>query len=314
MKKLLVIGSFLVLLVGIQFLLSKFFNPYLIQIIVLIGINLTMSTSLNLINGYTGQFNLGHAGFMAIGAYSSAAFSVFVHPILISHLPFVPESILKPMLFILSLGIGGVFTAISGLAIGLPTLRLRGDYLAIATLGFGEIIQVVINNMDSVGGARGFSDIPEYSNFFWVFMIAAITLWVVGRLTRSAKGMELLAVREDEIATVSLGISSTRVKVTAFVIGAFFAGLGGGLFAHFFTYLHVNSFTFLKSVEFIVMVVLGGLGSLWGVVAATILLTILPEALRAFSEWRMVIYSLLVIITMILRSKGISLKNVFARS
>jgi branched-chain amino acid transport system permease protein len=278
-------------------------NPYLLQILILFGINVTMATSLNLINGYTGQFNLGHAGFMAVGAYAAAAFSVFAHPPLQVFLGFLPPSVLQPLLFLGSLFLGGLAAMISGGIIGIPTLRLRGDYLAIATLGFGEIVLVIINNMDVVGGARGFSDIPEYSNFFWVFLGAALTLWVVGRLTRSSKGLSFLAIREDEIASLSLGISTTRTKVTAFILGAFFAGVGGGLFAHFFTYLHVNSFSFLKSVEFVVMVVLGGLGNLWGVVAATLLLTLLPEALRGFSEWRMVIYSLLIIVTMLLRSR-----------
>ena len=142
---------------------------------------------------------------------------------------------------------------------------------------------------------------------------AGLTLWVVGRITRSAKGMSFQAIREDEIASLSLGISNTRVKVTAFVIGAFFAGLGGGLFAHLSTYLHVNTFSFLKSIEFVVMVVLGGMGNLWGVAAATVLLTILPETLRAFSEWRMIIYRLLIIFTMLIRSGGITLLKSFRR-
>lgn len=308
MKRFLVIPFLLVVLFGLNKLLSAQLNSYVLQIVVLFGINVTMATSLNLINGFTGQFNLGHAGFMAIGAYSAAAVSLFAGPVLTPHLAWLPEGVAQSIIFLLALGVGGVMAALSGLLIGIPTLRLRGDYLAIATLGFGEIVQVIINNMDVVGGARGLGDIPEYSNFFWVFLFAALTLWVVGRLTRSAKGMAFLAIREDEIAALSLGISNTRVKVTAFVIGAFFAGLGGGLFAHFFTYLHVNSFSFLKSIDYVVMVVLGGMGNLWGVVLATLLLTILPEALRAFSEWRMVIYSLLIIFTMLARSKGISLK------
>lgn len=308
MKRLAVVFVLLAALLGLNFLTHEYLNPYVLQIVVLFGINVVMSTSLNLIIGYTGQFNLGHAGFMAIGAYSAAAVSVFGGPQLFPYLAWLPQVFSQAVVFLLALLAGGIAAALSGLLLGIPTLRLRGDYLAIATLGFGEIVGVVINNMDVVGGARGFGDIPEYSNFFWVFAFAALTLWVVGRTTRSSKGMAFLAIREDEIASVSLGISNTRVKVTAFVLGAFFAGLGGGLFAHFFTYLHVNSFSFLKSIDYVVMVVLGGMGSLWGVVAATLLLTILPEALRAFAEWRMVIYSLLIIFTMLARSKGISFK------
>lgn len=293
---------------GLNSVLGAHLNPYYLQILVYIGINIVLATSLNLINGYTGQFNLGHAGFMAVGAYASAAFSVYFHPALRGFLSFIPESALTPFLFLLSLAFGGFLALIAGLIIGIPTLRLRGDYLAIATLGFGEIVLVIIYNMDVIGGARGFSDIPAYADFFWVFAFAALTLWVVARMTRASKGLAFLAVREDEIATVSLGISNTRAKVTAFAIGAFFAGIGGGLYAHYLNYLHVNSFSFLKSVELVVMVVLGGMGNLWGVVAAAVLLTILPEGLRGFAEWRMILYSLLIIVTMLLRSRGISLK------
>lgn len=296
-------------LLGLNRLVGDYLNPYYLQILVYIGINIVMATSLNLINGYTGQFSLGHAGFMAVGAYASAAFSVYAHPSLRALLGFLPAAGLDPLLFLISLAIGACAAILAGLAIGLPTLRLRGDYLAIATLGFGEIILVVINNMDVVGGARGFSDIPGYANFFWVFLFAALTVYVIGRITRSSKGLSFAAVREDEIAALSLGISNTRVKVTAFVIGAGFAGLGGGLYAHYLNYLHVNSFGFMKSVDFVVMVVLGGMGNLWGVVIAAALLTILPELLRGFAEWRMILYSLLIIVTMLFRSKGVSWKQ-----
>ncbi len=313
MKRILLPAALVALLLGLNWFLNAQLNPYYLQILVYIGINIVMSTSLNLINGYTGQFNLGHAGFMAVGAYASAAFSVYAHPAMRSVLAFVPSAALDPSLFLLSLAVGVCAAVLSGLAIGLPTLRLRGDYLAIATLGFGEIVLVIINNMDVVGGPRGFSDIPGYANFFWVFLFAALTVYVVGRMTRSAKGLSFLAVREDEIATVSLGISNTRVKVTAFVVGAGFAGLGGGLYAHYLDYLHVNSFGFLKSVDFVVMVVLGGMGNLWGVILATALLTALPELLRGFAEWRMILYSLLIIVTMILRSQGLSLSALWKR-
>jgi len=312
MRRVAAIAGVLAALLGLHFLAANFLNPYHLQILVLVGINMIMATSLNLINGYTGQFSLGHAGFMAIGAYGSAAFSVYVSPILQSWLDFLPAAALQPLLFLASLLLGACLALLAGLLIGLPTLRLRGDYLAIATLGFGEIILVVINNMEAVGGARGFSDIPEHSNFFWVFLFASLTVWVVGRITASAKGMAFLAVREDEIASLSLGISNTRVKVTAFVLGAFFAGLGGGLFAHYFTYLHVNSFNFLRSVEFVVMVVLGGMGNLGGVLLAAVLLTLLPELLRGFAEWRMILYSLLIILVMLGRSKGLKWKPSFA--
>lgn len=314
MKRIFTILLFIAVLLVLNRYLPVYLNPYILLILLTIGINLVMATSLNLIIGYTGQFNLGHAGFMAIGAYAAAAFSFFAGPVLAIHLTWMPVWLSQGVLFAVALFLGGLAAALSGVLIGLPTLRLRGDYLAIATLGFGEIVQVVITNMKVIGGATGFSDIPEYSNFFWIFLFAGLTLWVVGRMTRSAKGMAFLAVREDEIASLSIGISNTRVKVTAFVIGAFFAGLGGGLFAHLSTYLHVNTFSFLKSIEFVVMVVLGGMGSLWGVALATVLLTVLPETLRAFQEWRMIIYSLLIIFTMLIRSSGTNVRNWFKRS
>lgn len=309
MTRLLAVLLCVAVLLGFNHLFNAYLNPYYLQILVYIGINIVMATSLNLINGYTGQFNLGHAGFMAVGAYASAACSVYAHPALRGLLGFLPATALDPLLFLVSLLVGVCAAILSGLAIGLPTLRLRGDYLAIATLGFGEIVLVVINNMEVVGGARGFSDIPGYANFFWVFLFAALTVYVIGRITRAAKGLSFAAIREDEIAALSLGISNTRVKVTAFVIGAGFAGLGGGLYAHYLNYLHVNSFGFLKSVDFVVMVVLGGMGNLWGVVIAAALLTMLPELLRGFAEWRMILYSLLIIATMLLRSKGVSIKQ-----
>ncbi|MCC7344884.1 MAG: branched-chain amino acid ABC transporter permease [Deltaproteobacteria bacterium] len=309
MKRLLAVLLCVAVLLGFHRVFNAYLNPYYLQILVYIGINIVMATSLNLINGYTGQFNLGHAGFMAVGAYASAACSVYAHPALRGLLGFLPATALDPLLFLVSLLVGVCAAILSGLAIGLPTLRLRGDYLAIATLGFGEIVLVVINNMDVVGGARGFSDIPGYANFFWVFLFAALTVYVIGRITRTAKGLSFAAIREDEIAALSLGISNTRVKVTAFVVGAGFAGLGGGLYAHYLNYLHVNSFGFLKSVDFVVMVVLGGMGNLWGVVIAAALLTMLPELLRGFAEWRMILYSLLIIVTMLLRSKGVSIKQ-----
>ncbi len=272
-------------------------NAYYIQIICLIGINIIMAVSLNLINGITGQFSLGHAGFMAIGAYTSAAITVYGH----DRFAFLPENIF----FILALLIGGIFSALAGLLVGIPTLRLRGDYLAIATLGFGEIIRVIILNLDFVGGARGFGGIPEYANFFWIYLLAMLTVIVIANLVRSIKGKALLAIREDEIAAESIGINTSQYKIIAFTVGSFFAGIGGGLFAHLNTYLHTNSFTFLKSIEFIVMIVLGGLGSLTGSIFAAAVLTLLPELLRGIGEWRMIVYSLLLILMMILRPQGI---------
>ena len=280
-------------------------NPYFLQIINMIGINAIMVVSLNLITGHTGQFSLGHAGFMALGAYSSAAFTVYFHEPVFHLIFFVSPSILEPIFFLSALTFGGMIAACAGLLVGLPTLRLRGDYLAIATLGLGEIIRVIVLNLDFVGGARGFTDIPEYANFFWIYAVLIVVVFSISRMVYSLKGKAFLAVREDEIAAQSIGIHGTHYKVMAFVIGSFWAGVGGGLFAHLNTYLHTNSFGFLKSIEFVVMVVLGGMGSITGSLVSAALLTILPELLRVASEWRMIFYALLLIAMMILWPHGL---------
>ncbi len=305
MMKLFKIFASLLLLVILNYLFNQQVSPYLTQIVCMIGINMIMAVSLNLINGQTGQFSLGHAGFMAIGAYSSAAVSVFAHPFLLRLFSFLPPLLSESIIFLIALFVGGLLAALAGLGVGIPTLRLRGDYLAIATLGFGEIVRVIILNLDILGGARGFGDIPEDANFFWIYLFVFITLFTIRNIVSSPKGKALLAIREDEIAAESVGIHIAEYKIIAFTVGAFFAGIGGGLFAHLFAYLHPNSFTFLKSIEYIVMIVLGGMGSLTGSLLAATLLTLLPELLRAASEWRMVIYSLLLIVMMIWRPKGI---------
>lgn len=294
-------AKFLVLLLIlslVNYLLLTHVNAYIVQVIGLIGINIIMVSSLNLITGFTGQFSLGHAGFMAIGAYVSAALSFYFQPDM--DIPIVNE-----LLFLFFLLLGGLSASFCGFIIGLPSLRLKGDYLAIVTLGFGEIIRVVILNMNFIGGARGFTNIPERAGFFWIYLCAFLTVLFLWRTVYSVKGLSFSAVREDEIAAESVGIGATRVKVTAFVTGAFLAGIGGGLFAHFNTYLNPSSFTFLKSIEFVAMVVLGGMGSLTGSILSAILLTSLPEFLRVVSDYRMVIYSLLLIVMMIWRPAGI---------
>jgi branched-chain amino acid transport system permease protein len=201
--------------------------------------------------------------------------------------------------------LGGLLAAAAGYLVGLPSLRLRGDYLAIVTLGFGEIIRVLITNIDAVGAARGLPGIPGWVNFFWVGLGVASVVAVARNLAHSTHGRALFAIREDEIAAEALGVNTTAYKVLAFVLGAFFAGVAGGVFAHFLSYLNPNSFTFIKSIEVIAMVVLGGLGSISGSVLAAIILTLLPEVLRPVKEYRMVIYSLMLIILMNTRPQGL---------
>jgi branched-chain amino acid transport system permease protein len=301
----------LLLLLGLLIAVDRIFpllvNQYIARILILSGINIILAVSLNLINGFTGQFSLGHAGFMAIGGYTSAYFAIHAGPSILRLLGRAPGAAgpAGPVVLICGLLLGGVAAAVAGLLVGIPALRLRGDYLAIATLGMGEIIRVVILNIDAVGGARGLNNIPAYTNFFWVYLLVAITILVHWNLVRSRHGRALLAVREDEVAAESLGIPTTRYKVLAFTVGAAFAGMAGSLFAHYLSYLNTNSFTFLKSIEVVIMVVLGGMGSIFGSVVAAIFLTILPEVLRPIREYRMVIYSLLLIVLMIVRPQGI---------
>jgi branched-chain amino acid transport system permease protein len=263
--------------------------------------------SLNLINGFTGQFSIGHAGFMAIGAYGSAMFSLHIGMRWVAALAAagVPEPIAQGAALLVALVLGGLLAALAGYLVGLPSLRLRGDYLAIVTLGFGEIIRVIILNVDAVGAARGLPGIPGWANFFWVGLGVLAVILLSKHLANSTHGRALFAIRDDEIAAEALGVDTTAYKVLAFVLGAFFAGLAGGLFAHYLSYLNPNSFTFIKSIEVIAMVVLGGLGSISGSVLAAILLTLLPEVLRPVKDYRMVIYSLMLIILMITRPQGL---------
>ncbi len=276
---------------------SAQFNRYYLGIAIDVGINIILAVSLNLINGHTGQFSLGHAGFMAVGGYTAAKITIELSGL-------VPPQ-LTPLVFIGALVAGGLLAAIAGLAVGVPTLRLRGDYLAIVTLGFGEIIRVILQNMDSVGAASGLKGIPEYTNFFWAFAFATITVYVVTSIVNSTYGRGFIAVHDDEIAAGAVGINPVRYKVTAFVIGAFFAGIAGGLYAHHKQFLSPTGFDFLKSIDIVMMVILGGMGRTVGVIIAAILLTLLPEFLRGFAEYRMIIYALLVIVLMITRPQGL---------
>jgi branched-chain amino acid transport system permease protein len=292
--------TFLVLAILLTAAVSYFspdYNRYYLGVAIDVGINIILAVSLNLINGHTGQFSLGHAGFMAVGGYTAAAITINVGPKL-------PESLGTP-LFVVALLAGGLLAAITGLAVGIPTLRLRGDYLAIVTLGFGEIIRVILENMDCVGAASGLSGIPEETTLFWAFGFAAVTVYVVACLVNSTYGRGFIAVHDDEVAASASGVNPTRYKVTAFVIGAFFAGIAGGLFAHHKLFLSPTNFDFMKSIDIVVMVILGGMGRTGGVILAAILLTLLPEFLRPFAQYRMIIYSLLIIGLMIARPQGL---------
>jgi branched-chain amino acid transport system permease protein len=278
-------------------LFSAQFNRYYLGVVIDIGINVILAVSLNLINGHTGQFSLGHAGFMAVGGYTAAKLTLTLQGLL------PPWA--QPILFLVALVLGGSMAALVGLGVGVPSLRLRGDYLAIVTLGFGEIIRVVFQNMESVGAASGLKGIPGYTNFFWAWSFAALTVFVITAIVNSTYGRGFIAVHDDEVAASAMGVNPTRYKVTAFVIGAFFAGIAGGLYAHHKQFLSPTGFDFLKSIDIVVMVILGGMGRTAGVVFAAVLLTLLPEFLRGFAEYRMILYSLLVIVLMITRPQGL---------
>jgi branched-chain amino acid transport system permease protein len=292
--------------------LPQVLNRYYLTILVRILVAVLAATSLQLVNGFTGQFSIGHAGFMAVGAYVSAAFSVYLGAGWLESLQAaLPADLARLAYFPLPLLAGGLAASLAGLAVGVPSLRLRGDYLAIATLGFGEIIRIAILNVDAVGGARGFSlSAPagvdlRYEGVGWIAAVVALSVFVMARLVYASGGLAFRAVSEDETAAEAMGIPTTRVKVEAFVVASFFAGVAGALFAHAEGYVHTNSFTFVRSFEIVAFVVLGGLGSLTGAAIAAAVLTAAPELLRGLGEWRMILYSILIIVTMILRPQGL---------
>jgi branched-chain amino acid transport system permease protein len=286
---------------------------YYNRIIVLMGINIILAVSLNIINGHAGQFSLGHAGFMAVGAYFAAFLTFYYFMPFVNRYPDGTQQwIVQNALLLVSVLAGGVAAAIAGYIVGLPSLRLRGDYLAIVTLGFGEIIRVLILNIDKIGAARGLSGIPKWANFFWVYLFAALVILVSWRLVQSSVGRAFLAVREDEVAAEAMGVDTTGYKVRAFIIGSFFAGCAGALFAHYMMYLNPTMFMFIRSFEVVAMVVLGGLGSISGSVVAAVILTFLPEGLRTVKDIlhsnkdpRMVIYSIMLIVLMLTRPQGL---------
>ncbi len=278
-------------------------DPYYLDVLIGIGINIVLAVSLNLVNGYTGQFSLGHAGFMSVGAYAAAAVSLFLGPKLLGEEG--GTALQQGLLFLAALMAGGIGAALAGLLVGVPSLRLKGDYLALVTLGFGEIIRVIFQNVEFLGGALGLNGIPAYTSIFWVLAFVALAVFTVTCLVNSTYGRGFIATKDDEIASEAVGLNTTRYKIVAFVVGAFFAGAAGGLYGHFKMTITPTGFDFTKSIEIVVMVILGGMGNTLGVILAAILLTLLPEVLRPIAEYRMIIYSLLLIILMILRPQGL---------
>jgi branched-chain amino acid transport system permease protein len=277
------------------------YNRFYLGVAIDVGINIILAVSLNLINGYTGQFSLGHAGFMAVGGYAAAKFTLLMGP--------MASPVVQAFVFLGGLFIAGIAAAVAGLIVGVPSLRLRGDYLAIVTLGFGEIIRVLFSNSSFFGAATGLTGIPNLTGVAWVFGVAAITVYVITCMVNSTYGRGFIAVHDDEVAASAMGINPVRYKVTAFVVGAFFAGIAGSLYAHHKYVLNPDIAKFDKSLEIVVMVILGGMGSTPGVILAAIILTVLPAVLRTsltgFSELQPIINALLIIGLMLARPQGL---------
>lgn len=278
-----------VLYAVVQGLISlEIIDPFWELNIVMICINIILAVSLNLINGYTGQFSIGHAGFMAVGAYMGAVVTMMWE------LPFAAGII-----------VATISAGVLGALIGLPTLRLNGDYLCIATLGLGEIIRICILNIEYVGGASGLMGISRETTFTNVFWIMIAVIFFIKNFKNSSYGRCCLAIRENEIAADTMGINTTKYKVMAFTLGAAFAGTAGCMFSHYFFIAHPASFTFMRSFDVLTMVVLGGLGSMTGSIVGAVLLTGLSAVLSDFPEWRMIIYSITMIVLMLYRPQGL---------
>ncbi|MFM9958535.1 MAG: branched-chain amino acid ABC transporter permease [Phycisphaerales bacterium] len=322
-----------------QAFLKDAVGPYWADLSITIGVNIMLAVSLTIVNGFTGQFSMGHAGFLAVGGYVSGAVSYYFSLTQwgsaaavggkLSGMPLSTEGLAwfasGDLMFPVALLCGGLVSALLGLAVGLPSLRLRGDYLAIVTLGFGEIIRVLIQQTGpalktpeaadqagllgmatGLGGALGFGGLPKYTSLFWVTLFAGLTMLIAYRIKTSTAGRAMLSVREDEIAAEAMGVNTTKTKVWAFVIAAFFAGIAGGLYAHKLgVALGPVDAGFQRSFDIIIMVVLGGLGSISGAALAAVVVTLLPEYLRAVADYRMIIFALALILMMILRPKGL---------
>jgi len=278
-KTALIVAIYLVVTVLMS---ANIIDSYLFLNIVSIGINIILAVSLNLITGFTGQFSLGHAAFMAIGAYTSGIITAKLG------LPFIVGIIAA-----------AVVAALAGLLIGIPTLRLKGDYLAIATLGFGEIVRIIGLNWDYIGGAMGLNDIPRYTNWTWLFAFIVITIVIISNFINSYNGRAVISIKEDEIASTSMGVNTSYYKVLVFAMGAFFAGIAGALYANYFYFIKPDSFGFMKSVDILVIVVLGGLGNIKGSVISAIALSLISLSLQGMASLRMVIYAVILFVMMV---------------
>jgi branched-chain amino acid transport system permease protein len=310
LPKLAIAGAIFYVIVQIL-ILTGVLNGYFVVIINRSLIFVILAATLNLINGITGQFSLGHMGFAAVGAYVSGTITTLVFKL-------SPHVFTDNLMFIVAIIVGGIAAALVGFLIGFPSLRLKGDYLAIVTLGFGEIIRTILNNIAYVGGPRGLLGIPKFSNFTVIFLFTFFTIVLLRNLVQSSHGRAMLSIRENELASELAGVDTTKYKVLGFVVGAFFAGIAGGLLCHLLQIAHPTQYGFYASALILIMVYAGGMGSLTGSIIAAFSLTFLTEGLRVGidwlrdsvgipigTEWTMVVYALLLILIMLFRTEGL---------
>jgi branched-chain amino acid transport system permease protein len=271
-----------------------FLDLYLQLILIYVGINIILTVSLNLINGYMGEFSVGHAGFMAVGAYTASLLTVNVFPLDAAVWTF-PLAIIA----------GGICAAIIGLLVAIPSFKTRGDYLAIVTLAFCMIVKSVLENIDAVGGPRGFLGMEKLTTLPWVFFWTALTIWVIRNLVFSNFGRGVLSIREDEVASDLMSVNTRQAKIIAFAVSSFFAGIAGGLYAHALQFINPKMFDIIKSTDILIMVYLGGIASIAGSIIGAVIFTILLEILRPLGVWRMVFMPLMLVLLMIYRPSGI---------
>jgi len=280
----------------------EFLDLYLQLILIYVGINIILTVSLNLINGYMGEFSVGHAGFMAVGAYIASLLTVHVFP-----------SAMAGILFPFAILAGGVGAALVGFIVAIPSFKTRGDYLAIVTLAFCMIVKSILENIDAVGGPRGLLGMEKLTTLPWVFFWTVLSVWVIRNLIYSNFGRGVLSIREDETASDLMSVNTRQVKIIAFVVSSFFAGIAGGLFAHALQFINPRMFDILKSTDILIMVYLGGIASLFGSIIGAVIYTILLEILRPLGIWRMVLMPLMLVLLMIYRPRGImGMKEVLA--
>jgi len=290
----------LVVLFVLAWLLPRFgvIDLYWQQVLIYVGINIILTAGLNLVNGYMGEFSVGHAGFMAVGAYVASILTVGVFPRW-------GLSTYLPLLFPLALIAGGIVAGLAGLVVAIPSFRTRGDYLAIVTLAWNMIVKSILENIDAIGGPRGYMGMAKLTTVAWVYVWVVVTILLLRNLVYSNFGRGILSIREDEVAASLVSVNTRQVKVIAFVISSFFAGIAGGLFAHILQFINPRSFTILKSTDVLVMVYLGGIGSLGGSILGAGIYTLLLELLRPLQVWRWVVGPVLLVLLMIFRPRGI---------